>query len=91
MKPILHIVKNSNDTQAIGVIEKQAKDNAYGVTAVFIQDASPPPSLPNVRTCILEEDARSKAISSEVNPSIEPIRFDDMLNLIFSVESITVW
>ncbi len=93
MKPILHIVKNSNDRQAIEVIEKQANDNAYGVTVVFIQDAVslPPIPNPNVRTYALVDDVKGKTISSDVTPSTELIRFEDMLNLIFSVESITVW
>ncbi len=44
MKPILHIVKNRDDKQAVGIISTQARDNAYGVAVVFVQDAvSTPP------------------------------------------------
>ena len=31
MKPILHIVKNRDDKQAVEIISTQARDNAYGV------------------------------------------------------------
>lgn len=93
MKPILHIVKNCDDTQAIRIIEHQARDNAYGVIAVFVRNAaSPPPLIPNARVCVVRE-----ANTGKDNPPgaasgpIEFIEYDDLLNLIFSVESIAVW
>jgi hypothetical protein len=93
LKPILHIVKNCDDTQAIRIIEHQARDNAYGVTAVFVRDAaSLPPLIPNARVCVVRE-----AISGRDDPPgaasgpVEFIDFSDLLNLIFSVESVAVW
>ena len=109
MKPILHIINNPDDTQAIEIIKTQGNDNAYGVAAVFIGEApSLLPSMPDVRICVLRKDD-----GSENNPPIPPfskggdydlpplekggqggfevIGYDDLLNLIFSVESITVW
>ncbi|HKZ71796.1 MAG TPA: hypothetical protein VJ187_02045 [Nitrospirota bacterium] len=84
MKPILHIVKNCNDAQAIRVIENQARDNAYGVTAVFVQEGtSSPPLIPNARVCILRGEAGSGPV--------EIIDYSDLLTLVFSVESIAVW
>ena len=85
MKPILHIINNPDDTQAIEMIKIQGKDNAYGVAAVFTgQIPSVLPSMPDVRVCVLREDALEK-------PGFEVIGYDDLLNLIFSVETITVW
>lgn len=91
MKPILHIVKNHSDREAIEIIGKQAMDNAYGVTVIFIEGVAPLPSVPNVRTCILREDARGKTVSHDVDPAIESISFEEMIDIVFSVESITVW
>lgn len=91
MKPILHIVKNYNDTQAIEIISKQSGDNSYGVTTIFIQDAVSLPPIPNVKTCALIEDVKDKPVSTSINHEIELITFEEMLNLIFGVESITVW
>lgn len=98
MKPILHIINNPDDTQAIETIRIQGKDNAYGVAAVFTGEIpSGIPSMPDVRLCVLREDAGLK-ISPPANPTgsgeggkFEFIGYDDLLNLIFSVESITVW
>lgn len=95
MKPILHIVRNPDDKQAIKTIENQAKDNAYGVTVIFIHDGLSVPSIPNVRTYILSTRGTShispKKLGEiwEVPPKL--IGYDEILNLIFSVESITVW
>lgn len=91
MKPILHIIKNLNETQAIDIIEKQARNSAYDVAVVFMRDAVSLPSMPGVRTCALIEESKDENISSEVTPGIELLSYDDLLNLIFSVESITVW
>ena len=93
MKPILHIVKNCNDAQAIRMIENQSRDNAYGVTAVFVQNGtSPPPLIPNVRVCVLKGDAADKdSLPGAAKDPIEIIDYNDLLNLIFSVESIAVW
>ena len=93
MKLILHIVKNCNDAQAIRVIENQAKDNAYGVTAVFIQEGtSSLPLIPNARVCVLRGDAADKdSPPGAASRNIEMIDYNDLLNLIFSVESIAVW
>ena len=93
MKPILHIVKNCNDAQAIRTIENQSRDNAYGVTAVFVQEGgSSPPLIPNARVCVLRGDNADKDSPPEaVSGPIETIDYNDLLNLIFSVESIAVW
>lgn len=93
MKPILHIVKNCNDAQAIRVIENQSRDNAYGVTAVFVQEGgSSLPLIPNARVCLLRGDNVAKDSPSEAaSDPIEIIDYSDLLNLIFSVESIAVW
>lgn len=91
MKPILHIVKNFNDAHAIEVIKSQAKDNAYGVAAVFMQGGMSVPLIENVRTYLLVEDIENKTVSPGTPPHIEWIDYKGLLNLIFSVESITVW
>ena len=93
MKPILHIVKNRNDAQAIRIIENQSRDNAYGVTAVFVQEGtSSLPLIPNARVCVLRGDAADKdSPPGAASRNIEMIDYNDLLNLIFSVESIAVW
>lgn len=91
MKPILHIIRNSSDTQAIELIEQQSKDNAYGVTAVFTQEIASLPSIPNARICVLKEDVGDKTIHTVSGNGIDFISFKDLLNIIFSVESVTVW
>ncbi|MDD5435097.1 MAG: hypothetical protein PH343_06685 [Nitrospira sp.] len=101
MKPILHIINNPDDTQAIDIIKTQGRDNAYGVAAVFIGEAPPQiPSAPDVRLCILREDAAAPSpiplpsgerVRVRGNGGFEVIGYDYLLNLIFSVESISVW
>lgn len=91
VKPILHIVKNRDDKQAIEIIGNQARDNAYGVAVVFIQDAVSSPPVADTRTCALAQDAKTLDNTTKVNPGVELISYDDLLKLIFSVESITVW
>ena len=91
MKPILHIVKNRDDKQAVEIISSQARDNAYGVAVVFIQDAASSPPVADARTCALAQDTKTLDNTHKVNPDIELISYDDLLTLIFSVESITVW
>lgn len=91
MKPILHIVKSPDDSQAIEMIKNQAKDNAYGVAAVFMQGGMSAPLIENVRTYFLVEDIENKTASPGTLPAIELIDYKGLLNLIFSVESITVW
>ncbi len=91
MKPILHIVKNRDDKQAIDIISTQARDNAYGVAVVFIQDAVSSPPVADARSCALMQDTQTSGKTYKVNPEVEVISSDDLLKLIFSVESITVW
>ena len=91
MKPILHIVRNRDDKQAVEIISAQARDNAYGVAVVFIQDAVSSPPVADTRTCALAQDAKTLDNTHKVNPDVELISYDDLLTLIFSVESITVW
>ncbi|MCC6544259.1 MAG: hypothetical protein IT392_07120 [Nitrospirae bacterium] len=91
MKPILHIVKNRDDKQAVEIISTQARDNAYGVAVVYIHDAVSLPPVADARTCALAQDTKKSDNINSVNPDVELIRYDDLLNLIFSVESITVW
>ena len=91
MKPILHIVKNRDDKQAIEIISTQARDIAYGVAAVFVQDAVSSPPVDGARSCALAKDVKTLDNTSRMNSGVELINYDDLLNLIFSVESITVW
>ena len=91
MKPILHIVKNRDDKQAIEIISTQARDNAYGVAAVFVQDAVSSPPVDGARSCALAKDAKTLDNTGRVDSGVELINYDDLLKLIFSVESITVW
>ena len=91
MKPILHIVKNRDDKQAVEIISTEARDNAYGVAAVFIQDAVSSPPVDGARSCALAKDVKTLDNTSRMNSGVELINYDDLLNLIFSVESITVW
>ncbi len=91
MKPILHIVKKHDDKQAVEIISTQARDNAYGVAVVFIQDAVSTPPVGGARSCALAKEAKTLDNTSRVNSGVELINYDDLLNLIFSVESITVW
>ena len=91
MKPILHIVKNRNDKQAVEIISTQAKDNAYGVAVVFIHDAVSSPPVADARTCALAQDIKTSDNTNRVYPEVELISYDDLLKLILSVESITIW
>jgi len=92
MKPILHIIKNPSDKQAIEIISNQAKDNAYGVVVALINNnAATLPPIPNARTCALIGEKTDLAASINVHPDTELISYDDLLKLIFSVESVTVW
>ncbi len=91
MKPILHIVKNRDDKQAVGIISTQARDNAYGVAVVFVQDAVSTPPVDGARSCALAKDAKTLDNTGRADSGIELINYDDLLKLIFSVESITVW
>lgn len=90
MKPILHIIKNTDDEKAIEIIRIQGMDNAYGVAAVFINTPSPLPSIPNVRICVLRT-VLGTALNAVPEGSFELIDYDKLLNMIFSVETISVW
>ena len=87
MKPILHIVKDTEDRRALEVIARQAKDNAYGVAAIYIQKAVTLPAIPDVRTCALQEDLRGNPPGT----GVESISYADLLKLIFSSEAVTIW
>jgi hypothetical protein len=87
MKPILHIVKDREDPQAMSVITRQAGDSAYGVSVILIQTAVTLPPVPNTRTCALLDDLQGGFLSH----GVEPIRYQEMLDLIFSSETVTVW
>ncbi|MCC7202244.1 MAG: hypothetical protein IT393_06275 [Nitrospirae bacterium] len=91
MKPILHIVKKPDDRQAIDIITAQAGDNAYGVAVVFIQDAVSAQPVNGTRSCALAKDKKTLDNAGRGDSALEPIDYDDLLKLIFSVESITVW
>lgn len=91
MKPILHIVKKPDDRQAIDIIAAQARDNAYGVAVVFIQDAVSAQPVNGARSCALVKDKKTLDNAGREDSTSEPIDYDDLLKLIFSVESITVW
>lgn len=83
MKPILHIINNPDDAQAIETVRIQGKDSAYGVAAIFTGEIPHAlPSMPDVRICALRycEDT-----------GVETIGYEELLNLIFSVETISVW
>lgn len=83
MKPILHIINNPDDAQAIETIRIQGKDSAYGVAAVFTGEVPQTlPSMPDVRICALQKCG---------DKGVEIIGYEDLLNLIFSVETISVW
>jgi hypothetical protein len=87
MKPVLHIVKDPNDTAARAVIAHQSRDNAYGVCVILIQDAVGLPHGPEARTCVLQEDIGKTPLSN----GVEPISYPRMLDLIFESEAVTVW
>jgi hypothetical protein len=87
VKPILHIVKNPDDRQALETITRQARDNAYGVGVVLIHEAVSLPPIPDTRTCALESDVREGSPA----PGVESISYRELLNLIFRSEAITVW
>ncbi|MBI5194438.1 MAG: hypothetical protein HZA08_13510 [Nitrospirae bacterium] len=131
MKPILHIINNPDDAQAIDTVRIQGKDNAYGVAAVFTGGVpSVLPPMPDVRVCVLrEEESLNETQMSEtltkghenqrdknvppilnigmdrrgfltpperlsgepINMGVETIGYEDLINLIFSVETISVW
>jgi len=91
MKPILHIVKDPDDLQAMEVIENQAKDNAYGVTVVFIEGGKSVSSIENVRTYLLSGNKGCEGDTPVNLPNIESVDYKGLIDLIFSVESITVW
>lgn len=86
MKKILHIIKNPNDPLAMMVIREQLGD--HSIEVVLIQDAVGwRPSLPEDRVRVLEEDAKIR----QVDPGFKTIRYPELVELIFKVDSVTTW
>jgi hypothetical protein len=87
VKPILHILRNPDDAQALETISRQARDNAYGVGVILIQKAAALGAIPNTRTCALKSDVPGEAPA----PGVESVSYREVLDLIFRSEAVTVW
>jgi sulfur transfer complex TusBCD TusB component (DsrH family) len=84
---ILHILKEINQPEALAIIAKQAGQPSQELAVLLIQEAVRlPPDLP-VKVYVLEEDARTRDVTSK----FETISYSKMLDLIFSSNSVVVW
>ncbi len=87
MSRILHILKEINPTEALAIIAKQVKQPSQELSVLLIQEAVRlHPDLP-VKIYVLEEDARTRGVTSR----FETIAYSKMLDLIFSSDSVVIW
>lgn len=87
MSRILHILKEINSTEALTVLAKEAKQPSQTLSVILIQDAVRLPIDLPVKIYILEEDARTRGVTSR----FETINYSRMLDLILSSNSVVVW
>ncbi len=90
MKPLLHIIRNGISEKAERIIKTQAMDNAYGVSIVYLKDSKYPP-IRGARIYLLIKGTHKPSIQAGEGSSIEYITYDELIDLITSAESITVW
>lgn len=87
MKRILHILKDSNPSEALRIIEKQVSGGSKDIAILLIQDAvriNPSISIP---IYILREDLESRGLTSK----FESVNYERMLEMIFGVEKVITW
>ena len=87
MKRILHILKDSNPSEALRIIEKQVTGGSKDIAILLIQDAvriNPSISIP---IYILREDLESRDLTSK----FESVNYERMLEMIFGTEKVITW
>jgi sulfur transfer complex TusBCD TusB component (DsrH family) len=87
MKQILHILKDSNPSEALRIIEKQVSGGSKDIAILLIQDAvriNPSISIP---IYILREDLESQGLTSK----FESVNYERMLEMIFGAEKVIAW
>jgi len=87
MKPLLHIIRKDITPETENIIKTQTLDNAYGVSIVYLQEGKHP-HLAGARIYQLVKD---KSPLQTGESSVEYITYDELIDLITSSESITVW
>jgi sulfur transfer complex TusBCD TusB component (DsrH family) len=87
VRRILHILKETNPTEALAIISKQAKQPAQELSVILIQEAVRLPMGLPVKVYVLEEDARTRRVTSK----FESINYSKMLDLILSSDSVVTW
>jgi len=87
MSRILHILKEINSTEALTVLAKEAKRSSREVSVVLIQEAVRLAIDLPLMIYVLEEDARTRGVTSR----FEIIHYPKMLDLIFSHDSVVAW
>ena len=87
MSRILHILKESHSTEALTVLDKEAKQSSRTMSVLLIQEAVRLAIDLPVKIYVLEEDARARGVTSK----FEAINYSKMLDLIFSHDSVVAW
>ncbi|MBI3995005.1 MAG: hypothetical protein HY349_03395 [Nitrospirae bacterium] len=87
MSRILHILKETNQPEALTIIAKQAKGSGQDLSILLIQEAVRlQPDLP-AKIYVLEDDARLRGVASR----FEAVNYSGMLDLILSSDSVVTW
>ena len=87
MSCTLHILKESPSTEALAVLANESKQPSQTLSVILIQEAVRLPIDLPVKVYILEEDARTRGITSK----FEIINYSKMLDLIFSSDTVVAW
>ena len=87
MRRILHILKDTDQPEALEIIDRQAGDPELELSILLIQEAVR--LIPSLRTpvLVLEEDLIARGLSS----TLRPIKYPQMLEMIFSADQVIAW
>ena len=87
MGRILHILKESDSTEALTIIAKEAKQPSQELSIILIQEAVRLPIDLPFKTYVLDEDAKARGVVSK----FEMINYSKMLDLVLSSDSVVTW
>jgi sulfur relay protein TusB/DsrH len=87
MKRTLHILKDSDPSEALRIIEKQVSGGSKDVAILLIQDAVRISPSAHVPIYTLREDLEARGLTS----TFETVNYEKMLEMIFSAEKVITW
>lgn len=87
MKRTLHILKDSDSSEALTLITQQALSGSETFQILLIQEAVRLTPSAAVPTYVLENDLKAKGVLSP----FQTVNYEGMLEMIFTTDTVMTW